>query len=77
MTITPDSLLGLEAYAKVRKARKAQIIAHRRLRSVQLGEHMNLQFEDDEFNFVKVRSEHGTRRAFELRDAHFDVPEPD
>jgi enoyl-CoA hydratase/carnithine racemase len=37
----------------------------------------NLQFEDDEFNFVKVRAEQGTKRAFELRDAHFDVPEPD
>ena len=37
----------------------------------------NLQFEDDEFNFVKVRAQHGTKRAFELRDAHFDVPEPD
>ena len=37
----------------------------------------NLQFEDGEFNFVKARAEHGTKRAFELRDAHFDVPEPD
>jgi enoyl-CoA hydratase/carnithine racemase len=37
----------------------------------------NLRFEEDEFNFVKVRSEHGTRRAFELRDEHFEVPEPD
>jgi enoyl-CoA hydratase len=37
----------------------------------------NLQFEDDEFNFVKVRAEHGTKRAFELRDAHFEVPEPE
>jgi enoyl-CoA hydratase/carnithine racemase len=36
----------------------------------------NLQFEEDEFNFVKARAEHGTKRAFELRDAHFDVPEP-
>ena len=36
----------------------------------------NLQFEDDEFNFVKERAEHGTKRAFELRDAHFEVPEP-
>jgi len=25
---------------------------------------------------VKARAEHGTRRAFELRDAHFEVPEP-
>jgi enoyl-CoA hydratase len=36
----------------------------------------NLQFGPDEFNFVKARAEHGTRRAFELRDEHFDVPEP-
>jgi enoyl-CoA hydratase/carnithine racemase len=37
----------------------------------------NLQFEPDEFNFVKLRAEHGTKRAFDLRDAHFDVPEPE
>jgi enoyl-CoA hydratase/carnithine racemase len=37
----------------------------------------NLQFEDDEFNFVKVRAEHGTKRAFEMRDEHFEIPEPD
>jgi enoyl-CoA hydratase/carnithine racemase len=37
----------------------------------------NLQFEDDEFNFVKVRAQHGTKQAFALRDEHFDVPEPD
>ena len=36
----------------------------------------NLQFEDGEFNFVKTRAEHGTKQAFELRDEHFDVPEP-
>ena len=36
----------------------------------------NLQFEDDEFNFVKTRAAHGTKRAFELRDEHFEVPEP-
>ena len=36
----------------------------------------NLQFDEGEFNFVKVRAEHGTKRAFELRDEHFEVPEP-
>ena len=36
----------------------------------------NLQFDEGEFNFVKARAEHGTRRAFELRDEHFEVPEP-
>jgi enoyl-CoA hydratase len=36
----------------------------------------NLQFQPGEFNFVKSRAEHGTKRAFELRDEHFDVPYP-
>jgi enoyl-CoA hydratase/carnithine racemase len=36
----------------------------------------NLQFEDDEFNFVKTRAQHGATRAFELCKAHFEVPEP-
>ena len=37
----------------------------------------NLRFEEGEFNFVKARAEHGAKKAFELRDAHFDVPESD
>lgn len=45
--ITPDSLMTLEAYTKYRKANKAVIMAHRQLRSVQLGEHINLQFESE------------------------------
>jgi hypothetical protein len=47
MTISRDSLLGLEAYAKIRASSRPAFIAHRRLRSVQLGEHLNLQFEDE------------------------------
>ena len=45
--ITPESLMTLEAYSKARKEIKAQVIAHRRLRSVLLGEHVNVQFEDE------------------------------
>jgi len=45
--ITKDSLLTLEAYAKIRKTSKPEVIAHRRLRSVHLGEHITLQFEDE------------------------------
>jgi enoyl-CoA hydratase/carnithine racemase len=36
----------------------------------------NLQFEDDEFNFVKTRAQHGAKKAFELCKAHFELPEP-
>ena len=46
-TITRDSLLTLEAYSKIRKSSKPQAIAHRRLRSVALGDHVTLQFEDE------------------------------
>ena len=46
-SITRDSLLTLEAYSKIRNSSKPQIIAHRRLRTVRLGEHISMQFEDE------------------------------
>jgi hypothetical protein len=46
-TITRASLLTLEAYSKIRKSSKPQIIAHRKLRTVRLGEHISIQFEDE------------------------------
>jgi hypothetical protein len=45
-SITHDQLLTLEAYSKIRKTSKPEAIAHRRLRSVELGEHITVQFED-------------------------------
>lgn len=47
-TITKESLMSLEAYAKVRKSSKPEVIAHRKRRSVRLGEHISLQFEDEQ-----------------------------
>ena len=46
-TISRDSLMSLEAYAKVRQTGKPDSIAHRRLRTVRLGEHLSVQFEDE------------------------------
>ncbi|MCU0932270.1 MAG: DUF3501 family protein [Serpentinimonas sp.] len=45
--ITADSLMTLEAYSKWRKTHKAEIIAHRKLRTVYLGEHVSMQFESE------------------------------
>ena len=45
--ITRDSLMTLEAYSKYRKENKPAIMAHRKLRSVRLGEFINLQFESE------------------------------
>ena len=47
MAITRDKLLTLEGYSKIRKSSRLEAIAHRRLRSVRLGEHVTLQFEDE------------------------------
>jgi len=46
-TITASSLMTLEAYSKYRKENKGAIMAHRQLRSVRVGEHINVQFESE------------------------------
>jgi hypothetical protein len=46
-TITPESLMSLQAYAKIRKEHTRAFIGHRKLRSVSLGEHITVQFEDE------------------------------
>ena len=45
--ITADSLMSLEAYSKWRKLHKGELIAHRKLRTVGLGEHVTLLFESE------------------------------
>src|SRR5918993_2476187 len=47
-TISRDSLMTLEAYSKVRKTLRPQVIAHRKLRTVALGDHISVQFEDEQ-----------------------------
>ena len=45
--VTADSLMTLEAYTKWRKEHKGELIAHRKLRTVHLGDHITLQFESE------------------------------
>lgn len=45
--ITRDSLMTLEAYAKVRQEFRAQVMAHKKHRKVRLGENVTLIFEDE------------------------------
>ncbi len=65
MTITRDSLLTLEAYAKVRKTKRAETIAHRRLRSVRLGEHITVQFEDEQTILRQIQEMLHIEKIFE------------
>jgi hypothetical protein len=44
--IKREELLSLDAYARSRGEIRAQVIAHKRIRTVHLGEHVTLQFED-------------------------------
>ncbi len=45
--ISRESLLTLEAYAKARPQFRAQVLAHKKPRTVHLGEHVTLHFEDE------------------------------
>lgn len=45
--ITRESLMTLEAYAKARKEFRGKVIAHKKARTVHLGEHLTLMFEDE------------------------------
>jgi hypothetical protein len=45
--ITRDSLLTLEAYARQRNDFRVRVLAHKKPRTVHLGEHVTLLFEDE------------------------------
>jgi len=45
--VTADNLMSLEAYTKWRKVHKPEVLAHRKLRSVHLGENVHVQFESE------------------------------
>src|SRR6187401_682188 len=45
--ITRDSLMTLEAYARERAQFRARVMAHKKDRTLHLGEHVTLIFEDE------------------------------
>jgi Protein of unknown function (DUF3501) len=45
--IARDSLLSLEAYARERQTFRAKVIEHKKRRTLHIGEHVSLQFEDE------------------------------
>jgi hypothetical protein len=45
--IKRDSLMTLETYARERSSFRAKVLEHKKKRTVQLGEHLTLQFEDE------------------------------
>ena len=65
MTLTRDQLLTLEAYAKARPALRAEIIRHKKIRSVHLGNHVTLLFEDEQTVRYQVQEMLRIERIFE------------
>ena len=65
MPITRDSLLTLEAYARRRDEFRAEVIAHKKNRTVQLGEHATLIFEDELTVRYQVQEMLRVERIFE------------
>jgi uncharacterized protein DUF3501 len=63
--ISKDSLMTLEAYAKSRKDFRAKVIAHKKNRTVHLGEHVTLIFEDELTIRYQVQEMLRVERIFE------------
>jgi len=63
--LSPDSLMTLEAYAKTRKDFRARVIAHKKHRTVALGEHVTLIFEDELTIRYQVQEMLRVERIFE------------
>jgi len=47
MPVNRENLLSLEAYARERDAFRARVMEHKKRRTVELGEHVTLLFEDE------------------------------
>ena len=80
--IDPDTLMTLEAYAKARKDFRARVLAHKKDRTVALGEHLTLIFEDQLTIRYQVQEMLRVERIFEeegIRDelAAYDPLIPD
>lgn len=64
-TITRESLMSLEQYAKLRKEFRARVLAHKKPRTVALGNHVTLVFEDELTMRYQVQEMLRVERIFE------------
>ena len=63
--IARDSLLSLEAYARERKAFRARVMEHKKLRTLHIGGHVTLQFEDELLIRYQIQEMLRIERIFE------------
>jgi hypothetical protein len=63
--IARDSLLSLEAYARERNAFRARVIEHKKLRTLHVGGHVTLQYEDELLVRYQIQEMLRVERIFE------------
>src|SRR5687767_15892596 len=63
--ISRESLLTLEAYARTRNEFRARVIAHKKNRTVHVGEHVTLIFEDELTMRYQIQEMLRAERIFE------------
>jgi hypothetical protein len=63
--IQRDSLMTLEAYAKARNDFRARVLAHKKARTVHLGDHLTLIFEDELTLRYQIQEMLRIEKAFE------------
>jgi len=63
--IQRESLLSLEAYAKQRAQFRAKVMAHKKLRTIHVGPHVTLQFEDELLIRYQIQEMLRIERIFE------------
>ena len=71
--LTPASLMTLEAYARARKEFRAQVIAHKKGRTVHLGENVTLIFEDELTMRYQVQEMLRAEKIFEERGIQDEI----
>jgi len=63
--IARDSLLSLEAYARERTAFRARVMEHKKVRTLHIGGHVTLQFEDELLIRYQIQEMLRIERIFE------------
>ena len=72
-TITAESLMSLEQYAKARKQFRERVLAHKKERTVPLGEHVTLVFEDELTMRYQIQEMLRVERIFEEQGIRDEV----
>jgi hypothetical protein len=63
--ITRDTIMTLESYSRERNAFRARIIEHKKSRKVFLGDHLTLEFEDEQTIRYQIQEMLRAERIFE------------